>query len=82
MSEMYLIAANARYDIDKEEAVDYLKTIRKMRGASQTVNDNSYESFLAELTTEARREFLGEGQMFYWYKRHDLPVQRQGLKSP
>lgn len=80
MSEMYLIAANARYDIDKEEAVDYLKTIRKMRGASQTVNDNSYESFLAELTTEARREFLGEGQMFYWYKRHDLPVQRQGAE--
>lgn len=80
LSEMYLIAANAIYSTDKEEAVEYLKTIRKMRGASQMINDNSYEAFLLELTTEARREFLGEGQMFYWYKRHGLPIQRQGAE--
>ena len=58
LSEMFLIAAEAVYGTDKEEAVGYLKTLRKMRGASQVVNDNSYDAFLAELTTEARREFF------------------------
>ena len=80
LSEMYLIAANAVYATNPDEAVGYLTTIRKMRGASQVVNSNTYETFLAELTTEARREFLGEGQMFYWYKRHGLPVTRQGAE--
>ncbi len=80
LSEMYLIAANAAYATDRDEAVDYLTTVRRMRGASQVINSNTYESFLAELTTEARREFLGEGQMFYWYKRHGLPIPRQGAE--
>ena len=80
LSEMFFIAAKAVYETDQEEAVGYLKTLRKMRGASQVVNGNSYDAFLAELTTEARREFVGEGQMFYWYKRHNLPVQRQGAE--
>lgn len=80
LSEMFLIAADAVFGTNKDEAVGYLKTLRKMRGASQVVNDNSYDTFLAELTVEARREFIGEGQMFYWYKRHNQPVQRQGAE--
>lgn len=49
-----------------------------MRGASQTVKTDSYEAFVKDLTTEAKREFLGEGQMFYWYKGHNLAIPRNG----
>ena len=78
LSEMYFIAALSSYENNPEEAVEYLKTVRKMRGASQTINGESYKGFLDEVILEARREFLGEGQMFFWFKRHNLPIPRQG----
>lgn len=78
ISEMYFIAALSIFNTNKKEAVGYLETIRKMRGASQVINSESYDQFLQEIMLEAKREFLGEGQLFYWYKRHNLPVKRQG----
>lgn len=78
LTEMYFIAAASSFQTDKEKAVNYLKHVRKMRGAAQTVNADSYEAFLKDLTTEVRREFVGEGQLFYWYKNHNLPVLRKG----
>ncbi len=78
LTEMYFIAADCSYDTDKDAAVEYLKTVRKMRGASQTVKADSYEAFVNDITTEAKREFVGEGQMFYWYKSHNLPIPRNG----
>ena len=78
ISEMYLLAAVNSFDTNPEEAAGYLQTLRKMRGASQKVNGQTYQGLLKELTLEARREFLGEGQLFYWYKRHNLPIERQG----
>ena len=29
-----------------------------------------------EITKEYQREFIGEGQLFYWYKRLGLPVDQ------
>ena len=78
LTEMYFIAADCSYESNKDEAVEYLKKVRKMRGASQTVKTDSYEAFVKDLTTEAKREFLGEGQMFYWYKSHNLAIPRNG----
>lgn len=78
LTEMYLIAADCSYDVDKTTAEEYLKKVRKMRGASQTVMSETYEAFVNDLTVEAKREFLGEGQMFYWYKSHNLPILRNG----
>lgn len=80
LSELYLIAASSVFKTNKDEATEYLKTIRKLRGASQIVNNGNYEDFLGDLTFEARREFLGEGQLFYWYKRHNMPILRQGAE--
>ena len=78
LSEMYFIAALSAYDTHAEEAIKYLQTVRKMRGASPAINGETYKGFLDDVTLEARREFLGEGQMFYWFKRHSLPIPRQG----
>lgn len=76
LSEMYLIAAERRYDDNKEEAIGYLRTLRTMRGVSGELTGITYENLVRELTIEARREFISEGQMFYWYKRLGLPVDR------
>ena len=54
-----------------------MKTLREIRGIDGTISASILEDeFVKELTKEARREFLGEGQMFYWYKRLGLPVDQ------
>ena len=75
MSEMFLIAAESGFDQDKENAISLLEELRLNRGIGGEISSTiSAEKFREELTIEARREFLGEGQMFYWYKRLGVPV--------
>lgn len=74
ISEMYLIAAELGYEDANSEAVSYFETVRKMRGVPSDLKNLTKEQFIKELTLEVRREFLGEGQQFYWYKRLNLPV--------
>ena len=75
MSEMFLIAAESGFDQDKENVISLLEELRLNRGIGAEISATiSAEEFQEELTIEARREFLGEGQMFYWYKRLGLPV--------
>ena len=76
MSEMYLIAAESFYNVNKTEAVGYLETLQTQRGVPQDLSNLSYTQLITVLTGEARREFVSEGQMFYWYKRLGLPVDR------
>lgn len=76
MSEMYLIATEARYGDNKEEALGYLDQLQTMRGESQDMANVTDEQLITLLTGEARREFVSEGQMFYWYKRLGLAVDR------
>lgn len=76
ISEIYLIAAELGFDIAQTDAVNYLQHIRKMRGTSSDLKVVTKEQLIAELTLEARREFISEGQQFYWYKRLNLPVDR------
>lgn len=76
VAEMFLIAAESRYGDDKTEALGYLKELQTMRGVTMDLSNISYDQLITMLTGEARREFIGEGQMFYWYKRLGLPVDR------
>jgi len=72
MPEIYLIAAETAPS--KQEAIDdYLNELRFHRG----LPDVSQSANLDEKIEEAyRREFWGEGQMFFYYKRNaisDIP---------
>ncbi len=69
LSEMYYIAAESIYDTDPAKAWEYLNTVRKQRGMGVPLNDPSKTVFMNELVKDARKEFFGEGQIFYMYKR-------------
>lgn len=75
MSEMYYIAAEAIYKTDLTAAKEYLLTVKEGRGLSSSdqsirnVNAANESNFLNILQNDARREWLGEGQIFYMYKR-------------
>jgi len=77
LSEMYYIAAECTFDTDPAKAWDYFNTVRLNRGIGVTLNDPSKTVFLQELVKEARKELYGEGQIFYMYKRLNMPITGQ-----
>jgi hypothetical protein len=80
-SELYYILAET--EADPVKALDYLNTVRNKRGLSNlAVNVN----LPAELLKEYRKEFYGEGQLFFYYKRTNTPsipdAMSTGVKTP
>ena len=63
LSELFLIAAECA---DGEDAYWYLNQLRNHRGLSSIEHTKDIESYIYQ---EYRREFLGEGQLFFYYKR-------------
>src|ERR1700754_1530395 len=68
LSEMYYIAAESSYDIDPVKAESYVDTVRTARSVLP-LQVGSSADFITALIKEARKEFIGEGQIFYMYKR-------------
>lgn len=71
LSEMYYIAAEAYMKSgDLGRAIDYLNKVRASRGIIQDIPENaSAEEVKFEIEKEYQKEFLGEGQLFFYYKR-------------
>ena len=69
LSEMYYIASECTYDTDPATATAYIDSVRFHRGINTRLAVSGKEEFLTELVKEARKEFYGEGQLFYMYKR-------------
>lgn len=75
MSEIFYIAAEAIYDTNPEGAYYYLWWVKYGRGVSLPGNPITDKTSLIELLlNDARREFIGEGQLFYMYKRLHHPI--------
>ncbi|MDR2130819.1 MAG: RagB/SusD family nutrient uptake outer membrane protein [Odoribacteraceae bacterium] len=87
IAEMYYILAEAQYH-ETEEYLSALNAVRVARGVSELT---SVTDFTATLTTEIRKEFIGEGQLFFFYKRKNMenilnsdinPVEVKGYIFP
>jgi hypothetical protein len=67
LPELYYIAAESTSD--KTAAISYLNTMRSKRGLIAlplTLDDGAFRD---ELTKEYTKEFCGEGQLFFYFKR-------------
>lgn len=73
LSEMYLIVAEAKMNLHESDALDYLNAMRRSRILNSNICDKSTIS-QDVLIAEMRREFLGEGQLFFEYKRLNSPI--------
>lgn len=67
-SELYYILAET--EADPVRAVGYLNAVRNNRGLQ---NLNSNAPLTIEISKEYRKEFYGEGQLFFYYKRTNTP---------
>ncbi len=73
LSEMYLIVAEAKMRLNETDALETLNTLRRSRILNASLSDK--ETISQEvLISELRREFLGEGQLFFQYKRLNVPI--------
>ncbi len=70
LPEMYYIAAENYINTNLSKAIDYLNTVRTARGIIQAIPANAtLTQVKEELTKEYRKEYVSEGQLFYYYKR-------------
>jgi hypothetical protein len=77
LSEMYYIAAEACFESNPSKALSYFNEVRRNRGMSTQLNTSLYNEFLDELVKEARKEWYGEGQVFFLYKRLNRAIPGQ-----
>jgi starch-binding outer membrane protein, SusD/RagB family len=75
ITEMYYIAAEAANAMqDSLTATNLLDTVRVHRNlVKYTQPALKRDSIDKEISKEYQKEFLGEGQVFYYYKRKNLP---------
>jgi hypothetical protein len=75
MTEMYYIAAEcAGSNNDMAQATDLLDSVRWHRNVKIDLTPTiSSDSLTTEIRKEYQKEFLGEGQMFFYYKRKNMP---------
>lgn len=78
MSEMYYIAAEVLMESDQMQSLAYLNTVRFNRGLTDLDENADIED---ELLKEYQREFYGEGQLFYFYKRNEFGSIEDGASS-
>ncbi|MFR7808230.1 MAG: RagB/SusD family nutrient uptake outer membrane protein [Butyricimonas faecihominis] len=71
LSEMYLIVAECSFDLDSEMSLEYLNVLRDHRIRNHVHTIPVKES----IQDEMRREYLGEGQMWYVMKRNNLKIE-------
>ncbi|MCF6404652.1 RagB/SusD family nutrient uptake outer membrane protein [Chitinophaga filiformis] len=73
LSEMYYIAAEC--ETDPVKALEYLNTIRYNRGLTALPETVTLET---EIRKEYQKEFYGEGQLFFYYKRKNQATIPKG----
>lgn len=82
-TEMYYIAAECLKESNPDSAVVLLNTVRNHRnlGTSLDLSENlSAPDIQHEIFKEYRKELICEGQLFYYYKRLNMPqIEGAGL---
>ena len=84
LSEMYYIAAECAQQLNGNytQATAWLDSVRVHRNLpAYTLSALSHDSLTAEISKEYRKELLGEGQVFYYFKRNNLPISTLPLQK-
>ncbi len=76
VEEMYLIEAEATAQANLAEGKALLETFAKTRDAEFESSASDFESFQKEVFKQAQIEFWGEGIIYFYYKRLNMPVMR------
>ncbi len=78
LSEMYLLAAECSYSSSPTNALKYVNELRNHRIRNNKEWNSITQTYIVD---EMRREYVGEGQLWYVYKRKNLTIPRSGGTS-
>lgn len=81
LSEVFYNAAEAVFKEDPSKAAAYVNVVLKARGVKSSYYMpvvDSYDEFIEWIVTEYRKEFIGEGQLFFLYKRLNIGFKYSG----
>lgn len=83
LSELHYIIAESYMQSAPEKTMEYLNIVLKNRGATSLldVTGATPETAKKELIKEARRQYFGEGQLFFLLKRLFLDIDRSETSS-
>lgn len=84
LSEMYYIMIEHLMDVNIGEAIDLMNELRISRGIKSELPENiNKKDLMEELVKDAQKEFIGEGQVWYLFKRlnHDIKTGTQIIKA-
>jgi len=74
VSEMYYIASECLIQSNRAKSLEYLNAVRHARNLSADVPPTVTDAELQnQIFREYRRDFIAEGQLFYYYKRLNAP---------
>lgn len=76
MSEVYYIAAEAICDKNLAEAREYVETVKEGRGVAVDLSSLDKNGLINMILNDVQRELLGEGQVFFMFKRLNRQVLR------
>ncbi|RFS20685.1 RagB/SusD family nutrient uptake outer membrane protein [Chitinophaga silvatica] len=79
LSEMYLIAAEAATDV--ATAKKYLDGFRVTGRYLPAFTGTTIEDVNAVIAKEYAKEYFGEGQLFYYYKRKNITIPGAGISG-
>lgn len=72
LPELFLLSAEAALATTPSKTITRLRELRIHRGLDAGIPDNTpAETLQTEIKNQYRREFICEGQLFYYYKRND-----------
>lgn len=80
LPEMYYIAAEAAPAA--ADGYAYLNEVRKARLLPELATTGTADQLHAELLKEYRKEFVGEGQLWFYYKRRNTVTIPDGVGNP
>lgn len=80
LPEIYLILAESYLDQNIDQAVKYLNTLRTHRGLPKLAGKIGITALALQdyIMDEVRREYIGEGYLYTYYKRLFHPIYRNG----
>lgn len=81
LGEMYLIAAEGAVEsVSTGEAIRLLNILQQSRNGGIFTSDDK-EAIISEILKEYRRGMIGDGQVFYAYKRRNVPEIEKGYAT-
>lgn len=75
LPEIYYMAAECLVGVDNVKAMNYINTVRIHRGLTAMEGSFSDDDVTRNIFREYKKEFIGEGILFGYYKRHDKNIE-------